>query len=68
MFSLTCEMEKEHVKDGSLFMAGIAPKRKGLDKPNFGRVKSWVNEKQKTLRFGSNKNLLSFPKYDSLKI
>jgi hypothetical protein len=33
-------------------MAGMAPKRKGLDKQNFERAKSWVNEKQNKSRVG----------------
>jgi hypothetical protein len=42
----------------------VAPKRKELGKQNFERVKKgWVNEKQNM----GNRNLLSFPKHDSLK-
>ena len=31
---------------------GVAPKRKGLGKHNFERVKGWVNEKQNNSRVG----------------
>ena len=31
---------------------GVAPKRKGLGKQNFERVKGWVNEKQNNSRVG----------------
>jgi hypothetical protein len=37
---------------GSFFMAGVAPKRKGLGKQNFEGVKGWVNEKQNNSRVG----------------
>jgi hypothetical protein len=41
-------------------MEGVAPKRKGLGKQNFGGGKGWVIEKQNYSRVVYNKNVLSF--------
>jgi hypothetical protein len=54
------------VGTGHYLLREVAPKRKGLGKQNCEWVKGWVNKKKKTQGLG-NKNLSSFPKYDSLK-